>query len=69
MAKFMGFSNIEIGLIMSIFGIAVIIFYVFSGVIVDKFLYRKMIIFAMIIIGLLGLLMVTYLSLWVMFCI
>lgn len=69
MVKFMGFSNIEIGLIMSIFGIVVIIFYVFSGVIVDKFLYCKMIIFVMIIIGLLGLLMVMYLLLWVMFCI
>ncbi len=31
MAKFMGFSNTEIGLIMSTFGIAAIIFYAPSG--------------------------------------
>ena len=37
MAKFMGFSNTEIGLIMSTFGIAAIILYAPSGVIADKF--------------------------------
>ncbi len=60
MAKFMGFSNTEIGLIMSTFGIAAIILYAPSGVIADKFSHRKMITSAMIITGLLGLLMATY---------
>ena len=60
MAKFMGFSNTEIGLIMSTFGIAAIIFYAPSGVIADKFSHRKMITSAMIITGLLGLIMATY---------
>ncbi len=54
MAKFMGFSNTEIGLIMSTFGIAAIILYAPSGVIADKFSHRKMITSAMIITGLLG---------------
>lgn len=66
MAKFMGFSNTEIGLIMSTFGIAAIILYAPSGVIADKFSHRKMITSAMIITGLLGLLMMTYPPLWVM---
>ncbi len=69
MAKFMGFSNTEIGLIMSTFGIAAIILYAPSGVIADKFSHRKMITSAMIITGLLGLLMATYPPLWVMLCI
>jgi MFS family permease len=51
MAKFMGFSNTEIGLIMSTFGIAAIILYAPSGVIADKFSHRKMITSAMIITG------------------
>ena len=66
MAKFMGFSNTEIGLIMSTFGIAAIILYAPSGVIADKLSHRKMITSAMIITGLLGLLMMTYPPLWVM---
>ncbi|MDR3103575.1 MAG: MFS transporter [Yokenella regensburgei] len=66
MAKFMGFSNTEIGLIMSTFGITAIIFYAPSGVIADKFSHRKMITAAMIITGLLGLVMYTYPPLWVM---
>ncbi|STM22365.1 Inner membrane protein yqcE [Escherichia coli] len=41
MAKFMGFSNTEIGLIMSTFGIAAIILYAPSGVIADKFSHRQ----------------------------
>jgi MFS family permease len=65
----MGFSNTEIGLIMSTFGIAAIILYAPSGVIADKFSHRKMITSAMIITGLLGLLMATYPPLWVMLCI
>lgn len=69
MAKFMGFSNTEIGLIMSTFGVAAIIMYAPSGVIADKFSHRKMITSAMIITGLLGLLMMTYPPLWVMLCI
>ncbi|EFS3867612.1 MFS transporter [Shigella boydii] len=69
MAKFMGFSNTEIGLIMSTFGIAAIILYAPSGVIADKFSHRKMITSAMIITGLLGLIMATYPPLWVMLCI
>ena len=69
MAKFMGFSNTEIGLIMSTFGIAAIILYAPSGVIADKFSHRKMITSAMIITGLLGLVMMTYPPLWVMLCI
>ncbi|OKV52991.1 MFS transporter [Escherichia coli] len=69
MAKFMGFSNTEICLIMSTFGIAAIILYAPSGVIADKFSHRKMITSAMIITGLLGLLMATYPPLWVMLCI
>jgi nitrate/nitrite transporter NarK len=69
MAKFMGFSNTEIGLIMSTFGIAAIILYAPSGVIADKFSHRKMITLAMIMTGLLGLLMSTYPPLWVMLCI
>ncbi|EHM49010.1 MFS transporter [Yokenella regensburgei] len=66
MAKFMGFSNTEIGLIMSTFGITAIILYAPSGVIADKFSHRKMITAAMIITGLLGLVMYTYPPLWVM---
>lgn len=69
MAKFMGFSNTEIGLIMSTFGIAAIILYAPSGVIADKFSHRKMITSAMVITGLLGFLMATYPPLWVMLCI
>lgn len=69
MAKFMGFSNTEIGLIMSTFGVAAIILYAPSGVIADKLSHRKMITSAMIITGLLGLLMMTYPPLWVMLCI
>lgn len=66
MAKFMGFSNTEIGLIMSTFGITAIILYAPSGVIADKFSHRKMITFAMVITGLLGLIMMTYPPLWIM---
>jgi len=66
MAKFMGFSNTEIGLIMSTFGIAAIILYAPSGIIADKFSHRKMMTFSMIATGLLGLLMATYPPLWVM---
>ncbi|MFW0766809.1 MFS transporter [Trabulsiella odontotermitis] len=66
MAKFMGFSNTEIGLIMSTFGITAIILYAPSGVVADKFSHRKMITAAMIATGLLGLLMSTYPPLWVM---
>ncbi|ASV56650.1 Inner membrane protein YqcE [Lelliottia jeotgali] len=66
MAKFMGFSNTEIGLIMSTFGITAIILYAPSGVIADKFSHRKMITSAMIITGLLGFIMATYPPLWVM---
>lgn len=66
MAKFMGFSNTEIGLIMSTFGITAIILYAPSGVIADKFSHRKMITSAMIITGLLGFVMATYPPLWVM---
>lgn len=69
MAKFMGFSNTEIGLIMSTFGIAAIVLYAPSGVIADKFSHRIMITSAMVITGLLGLLMMTYPPLWVMLCI
>ncbi|MFZ4833188.1 MFS transporter [Rouxiella sp. Mn2063] len=66
MAKFMGFSNTEIGLIMSTFGITAIILYAPSGIIADKFSHRKMMTFAMIATGLLGLIMATYPPLWVM---
>lgn len=66
MAKFMGFSNTEIGLIMSTFGITAIILYAPSGIIADKFSHRKMITSAMVITGLLGFLMATYPPLWVM---
>lgn len=66
MAKFMGFSNTEIGLIMSTFGITAILLYAPSGVIADKFSHRKMITAAMLITGLLGLVMATYPPLWVM---
>ncbi|WP_123639703.1 MFS transporter, partial [Raoultella ornithinolytica] len=69
MAKFMGFSNTEIGLIMSTFGITAIILYAPSGVIADKFSHRKMITSAMIVTGLLGLIMATYPPLWAMLCI
>ncbi|AWH88166.1 MFS transporter [Limnobaculum parvum] len=66
MAKFMGFTNTEIGFIMSTFGIAAIILYAPSGVIADKFSHRKMMTFAMIATGLLGLLMSVYPPFWVM---
>lgn len=66
MAKFMGFSNTEIGLIMSTFGITAILLYAPSGVIADKFSHRKMITSAMLITGLLGFVMATYPPLWVM---
>ncbi|ALR77889.1 MFS transporter [[Enterobacter] lignolyticus] len=69
MAKFMGFSNTEIGLIMSTFGITAIILYAPSGIIADKFSHRKMITSAMIITGLLGFIMATYPPLWVMLAI
>ncbi|MBV7404196.1 nitrate/nitrite transporter [Enterobacter sp. ENT03] len=69
MAKFMGFTNTEIGLIMSTFGITAIILYAPSGIIADKFSHRKMITFAMILTGLLGLVMATYPPLWVMLAI
>ncbi|PKE33200.1 MFS transporter [Rahnella sp. AA] len=66
MAKFMGFSNTEIGLIMSTFGITAIVLYAPSGIIADKFSHKKMMSFAMIITGLLGLLMAVYPPFWVM---
>lgn len=66
MAKFMGFSNTEIGLIMSTFGIAAIVLYAPSGVIADKLSHRKTMTFAMIATGLLGLLMSVYPPFWVM---
>ena len=65
----MGFSNTEIGLIMSTFGITAIILYAPSGIIADKFSHRKMITSAMIVTGLLGLIMATYPPLWAMLCI
>ncbi|VEB95610.1 Inner membrane protein yqcE [Cedecea lapagei] len=66
MAKFMGFSNIEIGLIMSTFGITAIILYAPSGIIADKFSHRIMMTLAMIATGLLGIVMAFYPPLWVM---
>lgn len=66
MAKFMGFTNTEIGLIMSTFGIAAIILYAPSGIVADKYSHRKMMTFAMIATGLLGLLMATFPPLWLM---
>lgn len=66
MAKFMEFSNTEIGLIMSTFGITAIILYAPSGIIADKFSHKKMMTGAMIATGLLGLVMATYPPFWVM---
>ncbi|HEY3590521.1 MAG TPA: MFS transporter [Buttiauxella sp.] len=66
MAKFMGFSNTEIGLIMSTFGITAIILYAPSGIIADRFSHRFMMTSAMIATGLLGLIMAFYPPLWVM---
>ncbi|MFS7160677.1 nitrate/nitrite transporter [Serratia proteamaculans] len=66
MAKFMGFSNTEIGLIMSTFGIAAIILYAPSGIIADKLSHRKTMTFAMIATGLLGGLMALYPPFWMM---
>lgn len=66
MAKFMGFSNTEIGLIMSTFGITAIILYAPSGIIADKFSHRVMMTLAMIATGLLGIVMAFYPPLWVM---
>lgn len=66
MAKFMGFNNTEIGLIMSTFGITAIILYAPSGIIADKFSHKKMMTFSMIATGLLGLLMAVYPPFWVM---
>ncbi|QLK60441.1 MFS transporter [Enterobacteriaceae bacterium Kacie_13] len=66
MAKFMGFTNTEIGLIMSTFGITAIILYAPSGIIADKFSHKKMMSFAMIATGILGLLMAVYPPFWVM---
>jgi sugar phosphate permease len=66
MAKFMGFSNTEIGLIMSTFGITAIILYAPSGIIADKFSHRLMMTLAMIATGLLGIVMAFYPPLWVM---
>lgn len=69
MAKFMGFSNVEIGLIMSTFGITAIILYAPSGIIADKFSHRKMMTSAMIATGILGFIMALYPPLWVMLAI
>lgn len=69
MARFMGFTNTEIGLIMSTFGITAIMLYAPSGIIADKFSHRKMMTSAMIATGLLGFLMATYPPLWVMLAI
>lgn len=69
MAKFMGFTNVEIGLIMSTFGITAIILYAPSGIIADKFSHRKMMTSAMIATGLLGCIMAFYPPLWVMLAI
>ncbi|NIF34133.1 MFS transporter [Enterobacter sp. Cy-643] len=66
MAKFMGFSNTEIGLIMSTFGITAILLYAPSGIIADKFSHRVMMTLAMIATGLLGIVMAFYPPLWVM---
>ncbi|MCP1103938.1 MFS transporter [Serratia nevei] len=66
MAKFMGFSNTEIGLIMSTFGITAIILYAPSGIVADKFSHKKMMSSAMIASGLLGCVMAFYPSFWVM---
>ena len=69
MAKFMGFSNVEIGLIMSTFGITAIILYAPSGIIADKCSHRKMMTSAMIATGILGFIMALYPPLWVMLAI
>ncbi len=66
MAKFMGFTNTEIGLIMSTFGITAILLYAPGGIISDKFSHRKVMSGAMIVTGLLGLIMATYPPLWAM---
>ncbi|WP_343551449.1 MFS transporter [Pantoea sp.] len=66
MAKFMGFTNTEIGLIMSTFGITAILLYAPGGIISDKFSHRKVMSGAMIATGLLGLIMATYPPLWAM---
>lgn len=66
MAKFMGFSNTEIGLIMSTFGITAIILYAPSGIIADKFSHKKMMSFAMLATGVLGLIMAVYPPFWAM---
>ena len=66
MVEFMGFTNTEVGLIMSSFGIAAIALYAPSGLIADKFSHKWMITLSMIATGLLGLLMATYPPFWVM---
>ncbi|PKH20884.1 MFS transporter [Enterobacterales bacterium CwR94] len=66
MAKFMGFSNTEIGVIMSTFGITAIVLYAPSGLIADRFSHRKMMTSAMLLTGLLGLVMATYPPFWAM---
>lgn len=66
MAKFMGFSNTEIGVIMSTFGITAILLYAPGGIISDKFSHRKVMSGAMIATGLLGMIMATYPPLWAM---
>lgn len=66
MAKFMGFSNTEIGIIMSTFGITAILLYAPGGIISDKFSHRKVMSGAMIATGLLGAIMATYPPLWAM---
>ncbi len=66
MAKFMGFSNTEIGVIMSTFGITAILLYAPGGLISDKFSHRKVMSGAMIATGILGAIMATYPPLWAM---
>lgn len=66
MAKFMGFSNTEIGIIMSTFGITAILLYAPGGLISDKFSHRKVMSGAMIATGILGAIMSTYPPLWAM---
>ncbi|KHT63366.1 membrane protein [Photobacterium gaetbulicola] len=69
MVEHMGFTNMQVGLIMSTFGMSAILFYAPSGIIADKFSHKYMMTGSMLATGLLGLLMSTFPSFEVMIAI
>lgn len=66
MVEFMGFSNTQVGLIMSTYGITAIVLYGPSGMLADKYSHRMMMTLGMLATGALGIIMAFYPPFWTM---